>query len=112
MKALFQSDSDRTTHFHLEWNDFLLDYSKNIIDQQTMDLLLELAQEVHLEEAITKYFAGEIINQTENRAVLHTALRAPLKAQIIADGKNVMPEIFEVKNKMETFTTSVKGLPV
>ena len=107
MKALFEQDKNRVAHFHLEWNDFLLDYSKNIVNPETIDLLLELAKEVHLEEAITKYFSGEIINQTENRAVLHTALRAPDTAQITTEGKNVMPEIVVVKNKMEAFTNQV-----
>ncbi|MBC7606730.1 MAG: glucose-6-phosphate isomerase [Burkholderiales bacterium] len=107
MKALFEQDKNRIAHFHLEWNDFLLDYSKNIINSETIDLLLDLAKQVDLEEAITKYFSGEIINQTENRAVLHTALRAPDTAQITTEGKNVMPEIVVVKNKMEAFTNQV-----
>ncbi|MEY2923277.1 MAG: hypothetical protein RL108_1903, partial [Bacteroidota bacterium] len=76
MQELFQEDDSRVTKFNLKWNDFLLDYSKNRINQDTMQLLLELANQVGLKEAIASYFGGEIINQTENRAVLHTALRA------------------------------------
>jgi glucose-6-phosphate isomerase len=107
MKEMFANDSTRTEKFHFQWNDFVIDYSKNIIDQETMSLLIELAKEVHLKEAISQYFDGEIINQTENRAVLHTALRAKETAIIKVDGVNVIPEIFEVKNKIKTFTNEV-----
>jgi glucose-6-phosphate isomerase len=107
MKDMFANDSTRTEKFHFQWNDFVIDYSKNIIDQETMSLLLELAKEVHLKEAISQYFDGEIINQTENRAVLHTALRAKETAIIKVDGVNVIPEIFEVKNKIKNFTNEV-----
>jgi len=107
MKEMFANDTTRTTKFNFQWNDFLVDYSKNIIDQETMSLLVELAKEVHLEEAIAKYFGGDIINQTENRAVLHTALRAKETAIINVDGVNVIPEVFEVKNKIKNFTNEV-----
>ena len=107
MQEMFQSDASRTEKFNLKWNDFLIDYSKNIIDQETIALLLELAEEVGLKSAIQKYFDGEIINQTENRAVLHTALRAKKSAIINVDGQNVIPEIYEVKNKIKTFTNEV-----
>jgi len=107
MKEMFANDSTRTEKFHFQWNDFVVDYSKNIIDQETMSLLIELAKEVHLKEAISQYFDGEIINQTENRAVLHTALRAKETAIIKVDGENVIPEIFEVKNKIKNFTNEV-----
>ena len=107
MKEMFANDSTRTEKFHFQWNDFVVDYSKNIIDQETMSLLIELAKEVHLKEAISQYFDGEIINQTENRAVLHTALRAKETAVIKVDGINVIPEIFEVKNKIKNFTNEV-----
>lgn len=107
MKDMFANDITRTSKFNFQWNDFVVDYSKNIIDQETMSLLLELAKEVHLGEAIAKYFGGDIINQTENRAVLHTALRAKETAVINVDGVNVMPEVFEVKNKIKNFTNEV-----
>lgn len=107
MKEMFANDTTRTTKFNFQWNDFVVDYSKNIIDQETMSLLLELAKEVHLEEAIAKYFGGDIINQTENRAVLHTALRAKESANIKVDGINVIPEVFEVKNKIKDFTNEI-----
>ena len=107
MTAMFQADPSRTEKFHLKWNDFLVDYSKNRINQETLNLLLELANETGLKNAITDYFEGAIINQTENRAVLHTALRAPVTAVINVDGVNVMPEVYEVKNKVKTFTNEV-----
>lgn len=107
MHEMFQSDTLRTEKFSLKWNDFLLDYSKNIINQETITLLLELANEVGLKNAIKDYFEGAIINQTENRAVLHTALRAKESSIIYVDGKNVVPEIYDVKNKIKAFTNEV-----
>lgn len=107
MKTMFQEDANRTAQFHIQWNDFLIDYSKNRINQTTINLLLELANEVNLKQAIADYFSGEIINQTEDRAVLHTALRSPQNAAIKVSGQDIMPEIFEAKNKMKTFTQEV-----
>lgn len=107
IKEMFQKDDTRAAKFHIQWNDFLVDYSKNNITQETIDLLLKLADEVHLKDAITKYFEGDIINQTENRAVLHTALRAPESATVLVDGINVVPEIYEVKRSIEKFTNQV-----
>jgi glucose-6-phosphate isomerase len=107
MKDLFASDSERASKFHIQWNDFLVDYSKNIANQETLDLLLELANEVQLKQAISSYFEGDIINQTENRAVLHTALRAKESAKVMVDGINVMPEIYSVKNKIKNFSNEV-----
>ena len=107
MSSMFNDDHNRTSKLHLQWNDFLVDYSKNIINEETMAILQELANEAQLKEAITKYFEGDIINQTENRAVLHTALRAKETATITVDGKNVMPEVYEVKAKIKTFTNEV-----
>ena len=107
MKEMFSEDASRAAKFHIKWEDFLVDYSKNRINQETINLLLELANEVNLKQAIASYFDGQAINQTENRAVLHTALRAPEKATVLVDGKNVMPEVYEVKNKIKTFTNEV-----
>ena len=107
MSALFDKDNTRTSQFHMQWNDFLIDYSKNIINQETVDLLLELANETQLKDAISKYFDGDIINQTENRAVLHTALRAKETATINVDGVNVIPEVYEVKSKIKSFTNEI-----
>ncbi|WP_338646912.1 glucose-6-phosphate isomerase [Flavobacterium sp. KS-LB2] len=107
MQELFQLDASRTDKFNLKWNEFLIDYSKNIINQETLQLLLELADEVGLKSAIADYFDGAIINQTENRAVLHTALRAKESAIINVEGNNVVSEIYEVKRKIKEFTTEV-----
>lgn len=107
MKTLFSENTSRASQFHLQWNDFLVDYSKNRMNQETMNLLLELADEVQLKDAIAKYFDGDIINQTENRAVLHTALRANESSNIKVDGENVMAEIFAVKNKIKNFSNEV-----
>ena len=107
MQEMFAKDSQRAEKFHIQWNDFLIDYSKNIINEETLKFLLDLAKEAQLEKAISQYFDGEAINQTENRAVLHTALRTPENASVIVDGKNVMPEIFEVKNKIKEFSSEI-----
>jgi glucose-6-phosphate isomerase len=107
MKDMFANDSSRTANFHIKWNDFLVDYSKNIINQQTINLLLQLAEEVNVKDAISKYFAGDVINQTENRAVLHTALRAEKTETIFVDGTNVIPEVFAVKSKIKTFSDEI-----
>ena len=107
MQELFQKEGKRAETFHIQWNDFLVDYSKNLITKETMEYLLNLTQEVELKEAISKYFEGDIINKTEGRAVLHTALRAPESANIKVDGQNVMPEIYSVKNKIKNFTNEV-----
>lgn len=107
IKEMFQNDDKRAHKFHIKWNDFLIDYSKNNISTQTMDLLIDLAQEMQLRDAISKYFEGDIINQTESRAVLHTALRAPENAVIKVEGVNVVPEVYDVKKKIELFTKEV-----
>mgnify|MGYP006191886319 FL=1 len=107
LKALFQDDASRAASFQIKWNDFLVDYSKNIVTKETLDYLLQLADEVQLKEAIGKYFGGENINQTEGRAVLHTALRAPKNASVLVDGANVMLEVNAVKEKIKEFTNEV-----
>lgn len=107
MKELFASDTKRAEKFHIQWNDFLVDYSKNIVNQETLDLLLNLANEVQLKQVISSYFEGDVINQTENRAVLHTALRAKESANVMVDGVNVMPEVYSVKNKIKNFSNEV-----
>ena len=107
MKDLFAYDANRAEKFHIQWNDFLVDYSKNIVNQETLDLLLNLANEVQLKQAISSYFQGDLINQTENRAVLHTALRAKESANVLVDGVNIMPEVYSVKNKIKNFSNEV-----
>ncbi len=107
MKEMFAHDTARAEKFHIQWNDFLVDFSKNLINQETLNLLQDLAKEVKLEEAIAQYFNGDAINQTENRAVLHTALRSAEDTTVLVDGNNIIPEIFAVKNKIKTFTNEV-----
>lgn len=107
LKEQFAADKDRADKFGIKWNDFLFDFSKNRISKDTISILLELADEVNLKDAITKYFGGEAINQTENRAVLHTALRAKKSDSVLVDGKNVVPEVYQVKEHIASFTKSI-----
>ncbi|WNH08451.1 glucose-6-phosphate isomerase [Thalassobellus suaedae] len=107
MKDLFAQDKERANKFTIKWDDFYVDFSKNRITEETLKLLIELANEVKLKDAIKSQFSGEIINETEGRAVLHTALRAPKNSNFTVDGVNVMPEIYQVKQKIETFTNEV-----
>ena len=107
MQDLFANDKLRTEKMHIEWCDFLVDYSKNIVTDETIKLFLDLANEVHLKEAISKYFDGDLINQTENRSVLHTALRASENTSILVAGENIIPEIYSVKNKIKKFSEEV-----
>lgn len=107
MKSLFSEDSNRATNFTINWEDFLVDFSKNRITKETQQLLLDLAEECGLKEAIASYFEGDSINRTENRPVLHTALRGKESDEVLVDGKNVMPEVYEVKAKMESFSNAI-----
>lgn len=107
MQQLFAADPLRTEKMHIEWQDFLVDYSKNRVTDETMDLLLALAKEMNLSDAIQQYFAGETINQTENRAVLHTALRTTSTEAILVDGVDVLPEITAVKKNIKQFSDEV-----
>ncbi|MXN91350.1 glucose-6-phosphate isomerase [Flavobacterium sp. Sd200] len=109
MQEMFAADSQRAQKFHIKWNDFLVDYSKNIINAQTLELLQNLAKDVDLKGAIDSYFGGDTINRTEGRAVLHTALRAPESANVLVDGVNVLPEVYAVKNKIKAFTEEIIG---
>ncbi|KGO80342.1 glucose-6-phosphate isomerase [Flavobacterium cauense R2A-7] len=106
MQKLFTEDGDRTRKFHIQWNDFLLDYSKNRITSETVQLLLALAEEAHLKEAIQNYFSGDKINVTENRAVLHTALRSSEK-NILVDGANILTEVEAVQLKIKSFAEAI-----
>lgn len=107
MRELFVKDPQRAERFHIQWEDFLLDYSKNKTDLNTIKLFVELANELGLSEAIQHYFSGKKINKTEQRAVLHTALRANKEQQVWIEGKDIIPEIFEVKHKIKTFSEAI-----
>ena len=104
MKDLFSKDSQRFNKFSLLFEDILLDYSKNIISEETINLLLQLAEETKLKNSIAKMFSGDDINETENRAVLHTALRNRSNNPVYYDGKDVMPDVNSVLKKIELFS--------
>ena len=107
LKDLFEANPERASELTVKWEDFYVDFSKNRITEDTLKLLTALANEVDLKDAISKYFDGAIINATEGRAVLHTALRAPETRTVNVDGANVMPGVYEVKQKIKDFTNSV-----
>jgi Glucose-6-phosphate isomerase len=103
----FQSEKSRFATLSIHWEDFLVDYSKNRLSTETLSLLQELAEECGLKSAIESYFDGDAINQTEDRAVLHTALRAQESDQVFVDGLDVIPEIFAAKEKISQFTSAI-----
>jgi len=107
MKQMFAEDPNRFKEFRIEWEDFYVDFSKNRINKEVQQSLTELARECDLDAAITSYFKGDAINQTENRPVLHTALRAKENDEILVDGNNVMPEVFAAKQKMKQFSEAI-----
>lgn len=107
VKNLFAQDPDRYNKFHIEAGDILFDYSKNIVTQETLSLLQQLANDCQLKQATEAMFNGELINETENRAVLHTALRNFSKQPVFTEGTDVMPLIKKVLRKMKTFSEAV-----
>lgn len=107
MKELFANDAERFKKYSLKFEDILLDFSKNIVDDTVRELLVELASECGLKEAIKNFFSGEKINATEDRAVLHVALRNRGNTPIIVDGKDVMPEINAVLDQMKDFSEKI-----
>ena len=109
LKIEFENDPDRFQKFSLGWNNLLIDYSKNLINTETMELLLDLANECQLIAAIDEMFCGEHINVTENRAVLHTALRNQGNEPILVNGKDVMPAIRTELDKMKLFTDKLRS---
>jgi glucose-6-phosphate isomerase len=107
LKGLFEVDPQRFIKFSLKFEDILLDYSKNRIDDQTIALLIQLARECSLNKAIEAMFSGEKINVTEGRPVLHIALRNRSNKPIYVDGKDVMPDVNRVLKQMETFSEAI-----
>ena len=107
IKELFAADPERFDKFSVYLGDILLDYSKNRINEETMALLIQLARECQLKDAIEAMFNGEKINETEGRAVLHTALRNQSGNPVMTDGKDVMPEINAVLERMKDFSDRV-----
>ncbi|HAM45952.1 MAG TPA: glucose-6-phosphate isomerase [Propionibacteriaceae bacterium] len=109
MRDLFTQDPDRFHRFSLHFGDILFDYSKNRITQKTVSLLLELAEEAGLAEAIAAMFSGRKINTTENRAVLHVALRNRSNRPIFVNGQDVMPAVNRVLAQMRRFSEAVRS---
>src|SRR5262252_2498714 len=109
LRKLFADDPKRGERMTLEAVGLYLDYSKNRVTDETLQLLVQLANESGLRERIDAMFRGEKINVTENHAVLHVALRAPKEASIVVDGKNVVPEVHAVLDKMSDFSNRVRS---
>jgi glucose-6-phosphate isomerase len=109
LKKLFAQDAKRGERFTVEAVGIYFNYSKNLITEKTVKLLLELARESRVQERRDAMFRGEKINITENRAVLHVALRAPKDASILVDGKNVVPEVHAVLDKMTDFSNRIRS---
>jgi glucose-6-phosphate isomerase len=109
LRELFADDAKRGERLAIEAAGLYLDYSKNRITDETLKLLLQLAEESGLQARIDAMFRGEKINITENRAVLHVALRAPREASIVVDGQNVVPEVHAVLDKMSAFADRVRS---
>src|SRR5262249_32243690 len=109
LRQLFADDPARGQQMALEAVGLYFDYSKNRVTDETIQLLLQLAEESGLRSRIDAMFSGEKINITEKRAVLHVALRAPKDASILVDGKNVVPEVHEVLDRMADFSNRVRS---
>ncbi|WP_019615993.1 glucose-6-phosphate isomerase [Psychromonas ossibalaenae] len=108
LSALFSSNPERFKQFSRSFNDdLLIDFSKNLITQEIFDKLLQLAEQVDLKGAVKAQFAGETINVTENRAVLHSALRNRSNTPVMVDGEDVMPKINKVQEQMKAFCAKV-----
>eukprot|EP01097_Dermamoeba_algensis_P002864 TRINITY_DN2136_c0_g1_i4.p1 TRINITY_DN2136_c0_g1~~TRINITY_DN2136_c0_g1_i4.p1 ORF type:complete len:574 (+),score=129.24 TRINITY_DN2136_c0_g1_i4:72-1724(+) len=109
LRDLFHKDSHRFSKFSLHFEDILVDFSKNLVTEETIQLLIALAQQSQVKEWTEKMFTGQRINITEDRAVLHIALRNRSNRPILVDGKDVMPEVNAVLEKMKTFTQKVRS---
>lgn len=107
MMDWFKSDPERANRLSIKWEDFYIDYSKNRIISETLDLLLEFANEMNLKDAIKRYYEGDIINETEGRAVLHTALRAKSADNFEASDSTIFEAVSAVREKMAEFSESV-----
>ena len=113
MRALFQTDPKRFDHFSVQGPHIFLDYSKNLINSSTLDLLIKVAENAQLKAQIQTLFSGgkfegRLLNHTENRSVLHTALRQPLDSSLLLDGQDIMQEVKLCREKMANFITKIK----
>ncbi|UFH53591.1 glucose-6-phosphate isomerase [Spirosoma sp. KNUC1025] len=109
LRDLFAEDPERFTTFSRQFEEILLDFSKNRITAETLQLLIQLADQAELKGAIGKMFSGDKINRTEDRAVLHVALRNRSNSPILVDGKDVMPDVNDVLNHMKSFTERIRS---
>ena len=109
LTQIFADDPQRAKEFSLEFQGLFLDYSKNRITRESLDFLMNLADEVQLPAAINDMFAGKKINVTEGRAALHTALRAPKSSRIELDGVDVVPQVHAVLDQMEAFSQTIRS---
>jgi len=109
MRDLFKQDPQRFERFSLRFGEILFDYSKNRITDKTMSLLFDLAKQAGLKEKIEAMFSGDKINTTEERAVLHTALRNRSNTPVFVDGEDVMPHVMRVLERMRSFTEAVRS---
>ena len=103
----FDENSNRNNELTIKWKDFYVDFSKNRLEKKTINLFTELLKEIDLKDSIDKYFNGDRINKTENRAVLHTALRAENNSSLKLDGVDLQSEIKSAKNKIKRFSDSI-----
>ena len=114
LRQLFADDPKRFEKYSLEISTpdgpLLFDYSKNLVNEEILNELFSLCREIQLEDKRTKMFSGELINFTERRAVLHTALRAPKDAPaVLVEGKNVLPDVHRVLDQMKSFSESIRS---
>lgn len=109
MREMFHNDPKRFDKFSIQLDKLLLDYSKNLITTETLDLLLKLARQSKLDDWIARMFNGEKINSSEQRAVLHIALRAPRSTSIHVDGKDVVPDVHHVLDRIRQFSEAVRN---
>ncbi|MDQ2633049.1 MAG: glucose-6-phosphate isomerase, partial [Pseudomonadota bacterium] len=109
MRAAFADDPERFAKFSISDGDLLLDWSKCAVTEKTMELLAAAAEAAGVEKRCDAMFSGEKINITENRAVLHTALRQPRGAKVLVDGHDVVPDVHEVLDAMERFSDAVRA---
>ena len=109
MRDLFSKDVDRFNKYHIQYEDFLVDFSKNRITDETINLLVNLAKEAKLEDWRDRLFSGDKINFTENRSALHIALRNRSNNPILLDGKDIMPNVNQVLAQMKSFSNDIRS---
>src|SRR5690606_28820302 len=109
IQALFENNPQRFDRYSIQWEDILVDFSKNWIDEEIFAALLDLANETGVKEGMEAMFTGEPINRTEGRAVLHTALRNRVNREVKVEGKDVMPEVNQVLVQMKKFADKVSN---